>query len=103
VKYLAYGSNSEFTDSDETYILLMKKPYSDKIILSSASRQTYFLKGRNCEAPNCHEKVRLHPELTEANRVLQASLGLKIKSSPFVATGTWFGSALLVPEHFILQ
>lgn len=54
VKYLAYGSNSVFTDSDETYVLLMKKPYFDKIIGSSVSRQTYFLKGRKYEAPNVY-------------------------------------------------
>lgn len=33
VKHLAYGSNSEFTESEnEAYTLLMKKPYFDKII-----------------------------------------------------------------------
>lgn len=69
VKYLAYGSNSVFPDSDETYILLMKKPYFDKIIGSSASRQTYFLKGRKYEAPNIYWEVRLHPKLIEANRL----------------------------------
>lgn len=52
VKYLAYGNNSIFTDLDETYILLMKKPYFDKIIGTSASQQTYYLKGKKPEAPS---------------------------------------------------
>lgn len=75
VKYLAYGNNSVVTDSDETYILLMKKPCFDKIIGSGVSRQ-----GRKYGVSNAYKEARLLPKLIDW--VLQASLGLKIKSSP---------------------
>lgn len=52
MKYPAYGNNSIFTDWDETYILMMKTPYFDKIIGTCAIQQTYYLKGRKAEAPS---------------------------------------------------
>lgn len=53
MKYLAYGSNSEFTDSEnETYTLLMKKPYFDKIIGRNTTYQAYSLKRKEHKAPN---------------------------------------------------
>lgn len=55
VKHQAYGSNSVFTDLDEAHILLMKKPYSDKIIGKNTSLHAYFLKRRQYEAPRIYQ------------------------------------------------
>lgn len=62
VKYLAYGNNSVFTDSDEAYALLMKKPCFDKIMGSTVSRQ-----GRKHEVSKAYNEVRLLPKLIEGS------------------------------------
>lgn len=99
MKYLAYGSNSVFTNSDETYVLLMKKPCFDKIISSSVSRQ-----GRKYEAFNAYKEVRLLPKLIEASGLgPPGSTGVEDQVLTLLTTGTCSGSARPIPEHFVLQ
>lgn len=99
MKYLAYGSNSVFTDSDETYALLMKKPCFDKIMGSGVSRQ-----GRKYEVSNAYKEVRLLPKLTKASGLSPPGFtGVEDQVLTLVTTGTCSGSARSIPGHFILQ
>lgn len=99
MKYLAYGSNSVFTDSDETYALLMKKPCFDKIIVSGVSRQ-----GRKYAVSNACKEVRLLPKLIEASGLSPPGFtGVEDQVFTLLTTGTCSGSPRPIPEHFILQ
>lgn len=99
VKYLAYGSNSVVTDSDETYVLLMKKPCFDKIIGSGVSRQ-----GRKYGVSNAYKEVRLLPKLIEASGLSPPGFtGVEDQVFTLLTTGACSGSACPIPEHFILQ
>lgn len=89
VKYLAYGNNSVFTDSDEAYTLLMKKPCFDKIMGSTVSRQ-----GRKHEVSKAYNEVRLLPKLIEGSGLSPPGFtGVEDQALTLLTTGTCSGSA----------